>query len=174
MLNLEAGATTQTAEPHRRPSPILVVAIVIVAGLGVATGIWALARDRGPVPAEEARIEVTFTGADASYDGDRQIVAGLGEVVLVNDGTDPAYLVVQYYEPGSAVLEADLARYPEGTDFVTIDQPTGELVILNQYAPGRTTEPVEFQPGTYYVEAALAGPDSTHVWRTAVIEVVAD
>lgn len=174
MSTMETMETTQQAEQPHRPRAIVVVAAVIVVAVGAAVGIWALTRDSGPVAADEARIELTFTGDDASYDGDREIVAGRGDVVFVNDGPVAAWFVVQYFEPGSAVAEADLARYPEGTDFVTIEDPSGELVILDQYAPGRTTEPVEFRPGTYFIEAAVASPDSTHVWRPAVIEVVSE
>lgn len=172
MTTLESIETTHDTEhPSRRWTTVVVVAVIVAAV--AAVGVWALTQDNEPVAAEEARVELTFTGEEASFEGDREIVAGTGDVVFVNDGSVSAWLVVQYFEPGSNVLEDDLAEYPEGTDFVTSDMPSGEAVIMQAYAPGRTTERLEFEPGTYVIEAAMANPGSTHVWRAAVIDVVA-
>lgn len=175
MLTLEPTDTRLVAERPRWPRMVVAIAAVVVVAAGAAIGIWAFTRDSGPVAAEDARIELTFTGDDASYIGDREIVAGLADLVFINEWNRPAYLVVQRFDPGSALLDAELAIRPEGGDFFPDGPPSGDPVIMEQYAPGTVTESISLEPGTYVVEAGSAiDPEPTHVWRAAVIDVVAD
>lgn len=176
MLTLEPTDTRPTTARSRSPRAIVAIAAVVVVAAGAAIGIWALTRDGGPVAAEDAQIELTFTGEDASYVGDREILAGLADVVFSNESDLPAYMVVQWFAPGSALLDEELANAPEGGDFFPGGKtPLGEAVIMQEFAPGTATESIELQPGTYLVEAGTAlEPDPTHIWRAAVIDVVAD
>jgi hypothetical protein len=102
------------------------------------------------------------------------VVAGNADVVFRNESGRPAYVIVQRFAPGAALLDQELANAPEGGDFFPGDKaPLGEAVIMEEHDPGTVTLPISLEPGTYLVEAAIAGDtEPTHVWRPAVIEVV--
>ena len=112
---------------------------------------------------------------DSNIDPDDVVVAEL-DVVFSNESDLPAYMVVQWFAPGSALLDEELAMAPEGGDFFPGGKtPLGEAVIMQEFAPGAATQSIELEPGTYLVEAGTAlEPDPTHIWRAAVIDVVAD
>lgn len=174
MVTQEPTETREIAARPRWPRVVVVLAALVVVAVA-AIGIWAVTNDGGPVAAEDARIELTFTGDEASYAGDAEIVEGTADVVFVNESDLPAYVVVQGFDTGSAELEAELANAPEGSDFDANGGPQGEILLMDEIAPGSATWPILLEPGTYFVEAATAPDDApTHVWRTAVIEVVAD
>jgi hypothetical protein len=168
MQTLQPTQTTQVTPRPRGPKAFVALAVAIVVAVGAVIAIWAITNDDGPVAAEDARLELTFTGDGASYVGDREITEGLAEVVLINDATQPIWFVVQYFEPGSAALEPELAL---GTDFFTTGSPPGETPIFEQHDPGRTTRSIMLEPGTYLITAADASGDSTHVWQPGVVEV---
>ena len=171
MQTVQPTKAGHATTPSRRPRATLAIAAAIVLVVGAAIAIWAVTSDGEPVAAEDARIEFTFTGDDASYTGDREIVAGRAEIVMVNDGPAPVWFVVQYFEPESTALEAELDR---GDEFVTKAMPAGETPIFQRLDPGRSTESIVLEPGTYLIGAARASGDSTHVWQPGVLEVVAD
>jgi len=171
MQTMEPTQTTQVTPRPRRPKAIVALAVAIVFVAGAAIAIWAVTNDGGPVAAEDARLELTFTGDDASYVGDREIIEGLAELVFINDGTQPVWFVVQYFEPGSAALESELDR---GTDFFTNGTPPGATPIFEQHDPGRTIRSILLEPGTYVLQAADASGDSTHVWQPGIVEVSSD
>jgi hypothetical protein len=153
---------------------VAVVGAVIVAVAAAAVGIWALTTSR-PVAAEDAQIEVTFTGDEASYAGDTEVIEGTANVAFVNDTDRSAYAVVLRFETGSTELDAELATIPEGSDVVTAAGHGGATVLMEGISPGSTqTWEVPLEPGTYVFDAAKGIGQETHVWRVAVIEVVAE
>jgi hypothetical protein len=171
MQTLQPTQTTQVAPRPRRPKAIIAFAVAIVVAVGATIAIWAITKDDGPVAAKDARLELTFTGDDASYVGDRKITVGLAEVVLVNDANRPIWFVVQYFEPGSAALQAELDR---GDDFVTDGSPPGQTPIFEELDPGRVTRSISLKAGTYLLTAAEASEENVHVWQPGVVEVVSD
>lgn len=172
MQTLHPTDTSQVTSRPRRSGLLAAIAIAAVVVVGAVIAIWAVTGDDGPTAAEDARIELTFSGDDATYAGDREIVEGRADVMLVNDASRPIWFVVQYFEPGSTAI--DLDRYPEGTDFVSDGGPAGDPAVMEQIDPGSVTRSIVLRPGTYIVEAAEPGEDATHVWRAAVIDVVSD
>ncbi len=90
------------------------------------------------------------------------------------------WFVVQRFDTGSAGLNAELSLATEGDDFVTGEDPPGDVVMMESVLPGadsatrRVIYSIAFEPGTYILDAGIAGEDTTHVWRAAVIEVVSD
>ena len=153
---------------------VAVVVAVTVAVAAAVVGIWALTTSR-PVAAEDAQIEVTFTGDEASYAGDTEVIEGTANVAFVNDTDRSAYAVVLRFETGSTELDEELATFPEGSDIVSATGPAGSTVLFELISPGsaRTWE-VPLEPGTYVLDAAKGSGQETHVWRVAVIEVVAE
>ena len=164
--------TSSVETSPRRSRAVVATAVAILVAVGAAIGFWAVTGDGGPVAAEDARIELTFTGDDASYLGDREIIEGPAEAVLINDSSAPVWFILEYFVPGSAALNLD--RYPEGTDFFPNEDLAGAARLMDVFEPGRVTQPIRLEPGTYIVEAAVADGGAPHVWRFAVIEVVSD
>lgn len=162
---------------RRRPwvAPLL-IGIAIVALLGI--GGWALLAwlDGGPVPAEDARIDVTFTGTGTSFVGDRVITEGTATMSFTNGLDAPGMLYVMRYETGSPALAEELEFVAEGGSVVTSDAPTpGFVEVLGEWPvpPGTHTYTVDLLAGNTYLFDA--GPEDFHqagLWRMAVIEVV--
>jgi hypothetical protein len=177
MLTQEPTETRQIAPRSRWPRAAVAFAATIVI-VGAAVGIWALTNDPSPVAAADAQIEVTLTGDEAVYAGDREIVEGTADVTWFNESDELGWFVLMRFDTGSAALDTELARAAEGGDFVTTEDPIGELVIMDQVLPagsfaGELTRTVSFEPGTYILDAGIDDGNATHVYRAAVIEVVA-
>lgn len=181
MLTQEPTDVQQIAKEPRWPRAAVAFAATIVI-VAAAVGIWAFANDNGPVAAGDAQIEVTFTGDEVLYTGDRQIVGGSSGAtfVFVNESTATPYFTVQRFETGSPELAEELAWLPEGGDILTTGRPRGNVQFMNPVSPkglaatGREVVSIPLVPGTYIVDAGV--PDvanNTHVWRGAVIEVIA-
>jgi hypothetical protein len=178
MLTQEPTDTRQIAPRPRWPRAIVAFAATIVI-VAAAVGIWAITNDASPVAAADAQIEVTLTGNEAVYAGDREIIEGTADVTWFNESDELGWFVLARFDTGSAELDAELAQRAEGEDFVTAQDPVGELVRMDQVLPagnfaGELTRPISFEPGTYILDAALEEGDLTHVYRAAVIEVVAE
>lgn len=178
MLTKEPTEARQlTAKPRWPRLAVALATTLVVIGAGVVA--WVIVDDGGPVAAGDARIEVTFTGDSTSYIGHREIVQGTATLTLINEWDEPAWFVVQRFDTGSAELDRNLALAPEGGDFVTSEGPPG-AVRMTEVLPAASgaspaTPSLNLQPGTYLIDAGHAeGEDATHVYRAAVIEVVAD
>lgn len=134
-----------------------------------------------PVPAEAAQIEITFTGDQADFVGDREIVDGTVTVTFLNESDDLAIFTVLGYETGSAALADELEVVAEGASVITGDAPTEGYVEVefegfgDRVPPGSHTWKMDLEPGYTYLFDV--GPKDFHVsglWRAAVIEVVAE
>lgn len=155
-----------------------VVAIILVAAVAVA--IWIINDDGGPVPADQARIEFTFTGDGTSFLGDREIIEGTVTVEFSNKTDDRAVVAVLEYQTGSAALASELEVIEEGGMVVTSDPPTAgfewvEAEGMNDLGPGGHTWTMDLEAGnTYLIDVGPEGFHTKGLWRAAVIEVVAD
>jgi len=145
---------------------------LLVAGLLVASC------GGGPVAADEAQVEMTFTGDGTSYVGDRQIIEGTVTVMFSNESNDPLMLDVFGYETGSEGLAEELAFLEEGNRGVPSGLPaTGFYGVDYDYPdelePGSHTWTMDLAPGTYVFDASAGAAFVDGLWRVAVIEVVA-
>lgn len=152
---------------------LIVVGAVAVIGLGT-WGVFTLL-DGGPVPADEARVEISFTGDGTTFVGDREIVAGTVTVTYSNDSDAASILYVMGYETGSDALADELQVVEEGGIVITGEPPTAgyfEVLYDQPVAPGTHTYTVDLEAGNTYLFDA--GPEDFHqsgLWRLAVIEV---
>ena len=167
---------TQTKYITARPRWLRAVgafaAVLIVIGAGV---IWAVATDGGPVAAGDARIEVTFTGDGTSYLGDRVIIEGTVELTYINEAPTPAWLALHRYDTGSDALAGELGFLLEGENARPGDKaPGSDFQLLEVYEQGRHAVTIALLPGTYLIDVGPDWDEPTHVYRGAVIEVVAD
>jgi hypothetical protein len=173
--------TTETRRVTRRSrwpgALVAVVAIIVVAGVAVIA--WLLTDEEGPVAADEARIEMTYSGDGTSYVGDHEIIEGTVTVTFSNETTSPPILAVFGYETGSEALAEELEFLEEGdrgvpsgtlpvAGFFDVDFDAGEL------APGSHTWTMDLGPGTYLFDVGPEDFMTTGLWRIAVIEVVAE
>ena len=135
----------------------------------------------GPVPADEAQLEFTFTGDGASFAGDREIAEGAVIVLFSNEADGAAIFTILGYETGSDALAEELEVMEEGGTVVTSDAPTdgyfeAEFDDLGEaVAPGDYSWTVDLVAGNTYLFDV--GAEDFHVsgmWRPAVIEVVAE
>ncbi len=135
----------------------------------------------GPVPADEAQLELTFTGDGASFAGDREIAEGVVIVLFSNESDGAAIFTILGYETGSDALTEELEVMGEGGTVVTSDAPTAgyfeaEFDDLGEaVAPGDYSWTVNLVAGNTYLFDV--GAEDFHVsgmWRPAVIEVVAE
>lgn len=153
-------------------------AILVVVGVAVAA--WSLSRDDGPVAAEDAQLEITYTDTGTTFVGDHEIVEGTVTVRFSNETDREVVMAVFGYETNSAALTEELEFLEEGERGV----PNGPLPVLgffdvefeggNDLVPGSHTWTMDLGPGTYLFDF---GPDdfmTTGLWRAAVIEVVAE
>lgn len=150
-------------------------AVVVVIGLGI-WGIFVLLGG-GPVPADEARIEVAFTGDGTSFVGDREIVEGTVTVTFSNETDSDGILYVMAYETGSDALAVELEMIEVGGSLVTSDPPVaGYTEVLSDWpaSPGTHSYTVDMEAGnTYLFDAGFEDYHQSGIWRMAVIEVVA-
>jgi hypothetical protein len=150
-----------------------VVAVIVVAG-AVAVLMY---NDGGPVPADEARIELTYGDDGTSFVGDHEIIEGTLTVTFVNETTTTPLLAVFGYETGSDALAQELAFLGEGErgvpggglpagGFFDIEFEPGDL------GPGSHTWTMDLIPGTYLFDIGPEDFLTAGLWRMAVIEVV--
>ena len=135
----------------------------------------------GPVPADEARVEITFTGGGASFVGDREIAEGAVTVVFSNESDSAARFAILGYETGSDALAEELEVMNEGDVVVTSDAPTDgyfevEFDGLGEAAPiGSHSWTMDLVAGnTYLLDVGAEDFHVSGMWRPAVIEVVAE
>ena len=177
MLTKESAELGQVAQRSRgRRATVVVVAIIVT--VGVAALAWIMT-SAGPVPAEEAQIEITFSGDGTSFVGDREIIEGTATVTFSNETDGRAILVVLGYETGSAALAEELGVMAEGSSVVTSNAPTAgfseiEFEGQNDLVPGSHSWTMDLEPGnTYLVDVGPEGFHTKGIWRAAIIEVVA-
>ena len=78
----------------------------------------------GSVAADEAQIEMTYTGEGTSYVGDREIIeGGPATVTFANETTGLVLVDVLRYETGSDELAQELAIVEEGNSIVPSGPP---------------------------------------------------
>ena len=174
MLTQEPTETRQAAPRSRWPRAIAAFAVTILI-VGAALVIWASSSDTEPVAAADAQIRATFTGDEAFYTGDREVIEGLATLTLVNETDAVEWFALLRFDTGSAELDAELAIADEGDDFVATENPP---VIPSNFlvSPGDPTSVSKvLEPGTYIFDVTTAAAEGAlHVWRAGVITVVAD
>lgn len=167
-------AQSQPAERSRLMGVLAVVAGIAVVGLGAWGIVWW--QDGGAVPADEAQIDIAFTGDGTSFVGDREIIEGTVTVTFSNETDSEGMLYVMAYETGSDALAEELEVVEEGDSVITSDAPTAgfsEVLADWPVSPGTHTYTVDVEAGNTYLFDA--GPEDFHqsgLWRMAVIEVV--
>jgi hypothetical protein len=178
MTTQESTETRQVTRRFRW-SGALVAVIAIIVIVGVAVLAWIMTNDEGPVAADEAQIEMTYTDDGTSFVGDHKITEGTVTVTFSNETTTTPEFVVFGYETGSEALAEELEFLEEGdrgvpsgtlpaAGFFDVDFDPGELV------PGSHTWTMELRPGTYIFDVGPEDFMTTGLWRIAVIEVVAE
>lgn len=134
--------------------------------------------DDGPVRAEEAQVEITYTGEGTSYTGDRQIIEGPAVLTFLNESDSGVVAGLYRYETGSTALAEEMEFLVEGEKGVPSGPPAEPYVEIELegsggLAPGSHTWTVVLEPGTYIFDVGPPGFHTTGLWRAAVIEVVA-
>ena len=148
--------------------------------LTVAVGLVVASCGGGPVEADEALIEMTYTDDGTSFTGDREVIEGTVTVTFANETTTTPLLAVFGYETGSEALAEELAFLEEGERAV----PSGVLPVTGSFdiewdmgdgdlGPGSHTWTMDLVPGTYLFDIGPEDFMTTGLWRMAVIEVVA-
>ncbi len=172
MIPQEPADARQRSSRPSGPAAVAALAATLVV-VGLIVGVWAVNNDGGPVAAEDARIEITFTGDEASFAGDRDITEGVADVVFINESTASAWFLIQRFDTGSDDIEAYRGARPDID--ITSEDVLGETILLREVPePGRVTESITLEPGTYILDAGLAGDGTPLVLNAAVIEVVSD
>lgn len=176
-MTTQESTQTRQATPRSRWSGTLVAVVAVVVVVGVAVVAWLIA-NQGPVAADEAQVEMTYSGDGVSYTGDREIIEGTITVTFVNESDTVPGIAVWGYETGSDALAEELAFAEEGEMAVPgtalpvagydLEFETGDLV------PGTTTWTMDLGPGTYIFDVLPDNFTTTGLWRAAVIEVVAE
>jgi len=132
------------------------------------------------VAADQAQIQMTYTGEGTSYVGDREIIEGGPATVTFSNETTGLVLVdVLRYKTGSDELAEELALVEEGNSVVPSRPPGAGYVRawsggLGGLEPGSHTWTMDLEPGTYVFDAGPEDFMTTGLWRVAVIEVVAE
>jgi len=162
----------------KMPLAALLAVSLLVTGCGDDDG---TGEAGGPVAADEAQIEITFTGDGTSFVGDREIIEGTVTVTFSNETDSVATVYVMGYETGSAALAEELKVVEEGNSVVTGDAPTAgyfevDFEALGDYVPpGTYTWTMDLGPdNTYLFDVGPEGFHTKGLWRMAVIEVVAE
>jgi len=134
----------------------------------------------GAAPADEAQIEITFTGDGTTFVGDRRIIEGNVTVRFSNESDGRTIVAVLGYETGSEALADELEVLAEGRSVVTGDLPTEgyfevEFEGQGDLVPGSHTWTMDLGPGnTYLIDVGPEGFHTEGLWRAAVIEVLAE
>lgn len=147
--------------------------------LTVLVGLVAASCGSGPVAADEAQIEMTYTDDGTSYEGDREIVEGTVTVTFVNESDAPVTWSIWGYETGSEPLAEEMAFLAEGENGV----PPAPMPVAGFYVidlgfpddigePGSQTSTLDLVPGTWIFDVGPEDFRTTGLWRAAVIEVV--
>jgi hypothetical protein len=177
-MTTQESNRTRKAAPRSRRSATLVAVAVIAVGAGIAVVAWLMTSDGGPVAADEAQIEMVFTGDGTSHVGDHEIVEGMATITFSNETTGPVTVMAFGYETGSAALAEELELLEEGESGMPtgVDPAEGffDPSIGGDFEPGEHTLTVDLQPGTYIFDASTGDVMTTGLWRVAVIEVVSD
>ncbi len=149
--------------------------------LTVAVGLVVASCGGGPVEADEAHIEMTFSDDGTSYAGDREIIEGTVTITFTNETNAPATWSVWGYETGSGALTEELAFLEEGKKGVPITPlPVAGYYEIDYEWPddigeiGHQTWTVDLAPGTWLFDVGPEDFRTTGLWRAAVIEVVAE
>jgi hypothetical protein len=154
---------------HTLPLVLLCVLALVMAVAASCGG--------GPVAADRAQIEMTYSGDGTSYVGDREIIQGTASVTFSNETTGLVYVDVFRYETGSDGLAQELELVQEGNSAVPSSPSPVEgytRAWLDKYEPGSHTWTMDLEPGTYIFDAGPEDFMTTGLWRLAVIEVVAE
>ncbi len=170
---------TRQVNGHRYGRTALTAVVAIIVLVGVAVVAWIMSDDEGPVPADEARIEMTYTDDGTSFVGDDKIIEGTVIVTFSNETDGVAIMAVFGYETGSAALAEELKFLEEGDRGVPIGLPAAgyfEIDFTGQgdLVPGSHTLTMDLGPGTYIFDVGPQDFHTTGLWRAAVIEVVAN
>jgi len=172
---------TETRQVDRRshgPAALAAVVAIIVL-VGVAVLAWIMSDDKGPVAADEARIEMTYTDDGTSFVGDREIIEGTVTVTFSNETDNVAIMAVFGYETGSAALAEELKFLEQGNRGVPSGLPVEGFFEIDfegqgDLRPGSHTWMTYLGPGTYLFDLGPEDFHTTGLWRAAVIEVVAE
>jgi len=134
-----------------------------------------------PVAADQAQIEMTYTGEGTSYVGDREIVEGPATVTFSNETSSTVLVVTWMFETGSDALAQELEALPEGSfaerdpggppGGLSLERPLG---LMEDAQPGSNTYTMQLQPGTHLFDVAPDGNPIHGIWRVGAIEVVAE
>lgn len=137
--------------------------------------------DGEPVSADDAQLELTFTGDGTSFVGDREIIEGTVTVTFSNETDSEAIVAVLGFETGSAALAEELELLEEGNSIVTSDAPTEGFFEVEfegcceLVPPGSYTWTMDLGSGnTYLFDVGFEDFHQSGIWRMAVIEVVAE
>lgn len=175
MTTQQAVETRPVTARSRGPRLLVgVVATVVLVGAVVA---WLMAN--GPVAADQAQIEITYSDDGTSYTGHREIVEGTATIEFSND-TDSNVTVGFYrYDTGSTALAGELEFLEEGARGVPAGLPVegySEIGLegSDALAPGSHTWTVDLQPGSYIFDVGPPDFHTTGLWRAVVFEVVAE
>ena len=174
MITQEQDEKLQPQTPPRRKRllPALAAAAVLIAAVA-ATAVL-VSRDSGPVAAADANPVVEFDGTACSYEGPTLIEEGVVDFSMTNTAERDFFL--QGFRMEEATLSQELAAWPVGTDIETTPDtpmPKGVSWFSWWLQPGESqTSAWLLEPGSYLAHCVVGNPGE-HVWRTALIEVVA-
>ncbi len=101
MITQEFTETRQVNRRFRGPAALVAVVAIIVL-VGVAVVAWVMSDGEGPVAADEALIEITYTDDGTSFVGDREVIEGTVTVTFSNETDSGAIVAVLGYGTGSA------------------------------------------------------------------------
>ena len=177
MITQEFTETRQVNPRSRGPAALAVVVAIIVL-VGVAVVAWVMRDDEGPVAADEAQIEITYTDDGTSFVGDHEIIEGTVTVAFSNETDSVAIVAMFGYESDSAGLAEELEFLEEGDLGVPVGAPEAgyfevDIEGSDDVAPGSHTWTMDLGPGTYVFDVGPEDFHTTGLWRAAVIEVVA-
>lgn len=152
----------------------LVLAFVFVLAMSATVFVGCATANEGPVAADKAQIEMTYTDDGTSYEGDRKIIQGTASVTFSNETAGAISVDVFRYETGSDGLAEELALVQEGNRAVLTGPPVAGFnrEFFQTFQPGSNTWTMTLIPGTYIFDAGPSDYITTGLWRLAVIEVV--
>ena len=114
MITQEFTETRQVNPRSRQGRPALTAVVAIIVLVGVAVVAWVIRDDEGPVAADEAQIEITYTDDGTSFVGDHEIIEGTVTVAFSNETDSVAIVAMFGYEFDYAGLAEELKFLEEG------------------------------------------------------------